>query len=80
MPKSRQTRHEDKSNKPIIQKQTDKLLIRLVLSKTFTNETKDLITSLILEKLHHSMKLTYEFVDHISREPSGKIRLVKSEL
>ena len=64
----------------VIQKQSDQLLIRLVLSKTFTNETKDLITAHVLEKLHHSMKLTYEFVDHISRESSGKIRLVKSEL
>lgn len=64
----------------VIQKQPDQLLIKLVLSKTFTDETKDLITTQVLEKLHHSMKLTYEFVDHISRESSGKMRLVKSEL
>lgn len=64
----------------VIQKQSDQLLIRLVLSQAFTNEIKDLITNQILEKLHYSMKLTYEFVDQINREPSGKIRLVKSDL
>ena len=64
----------------VIQQQPDQLLIRLVLSETFTNEIKDLITAQVLEKLHHSMRLTYEFVDQIKREASGKIRLVKSEL
>lgn len=64
----------------VIQKQTDILLIKLVLRKPFSDEVKEYITDQVLNKLHPSMSLTFEFVERIHREPSGKIRLVKSEI
>lgn len=64
----------------VIQKRPEKILIRLVLSDSFTHEMENLIKKQLIEKLEFAMDIDFEFVDRIDREPSGKIRLVKSEL
>lgn len=64
----------------VIQKSLDKILIKLVLSGSFTEEMKELIKNQLIEKIESEIDINFEFVDSISREKSGKIRLVKSEI
>ena len=62
----------------VIQKEQDRLLVRLVPDSHFQPVTKNMIVEHVHNKLHPSMRIDFEFVDRIERERSGKMRLVKS--
>lgn len=62
----------------VIQDKQDHLLIRLVPENSIQSLTRNIIIQYIHEKLHPSIQITFECVDHIEREGSGKMRLVKS--
>jgi len=64
----------------IIQKDPKILEVRIVKDTYYTETTQAYIDNKIKNKLGRDITITYTFVDKISREPSGKLRLVKNEI
>ncbi len=64
----------------IIQKEIDLLEIVLISNGKFSQEIENIITSRVQSDLHPSFKTFFSYTDHISREKSGKLRVVKSEI
>ena len=64
----------------VIQESLDSLCIKIVKADGYNAETENHIKNVIADKLHKSMTVRFEYIDHVEREKSGKLRLVKSNL
>ncbi|MCU1807118.1 hypothetical protein NVV31_17160 [Cytobacillus firmus] len=64
----------------IIQKSKDKIIIKVVKTETYSQYVEKRMTKALRERLGNDMKISYQYVDKISRTSSGKVRLVISEI
>lgn len=64
----------------IIQREVDKLDVFIIPNKNWSSEMESLITNGIHNKIDASFQLNFVKTQEISREKSGKMRVVKSEL
>jgi phenylacetate-CoA ligase len=63
-----------------IQRSTDLVIVRLVQDGGFTPKTERDLIKEIQKRLGYAMGIEFEFVDHISRGPGGKLKTVISEI
>lgn len=64
----------------VCQYESGKALIKIVPTKDYSFNTEDELRRLVKVWISPSLKIDFEYVDHIPREPSGKFRAVKSFL
>lgn len=64
----------------VVQKKLNSILFKVVIDDNFSNETFKLIEKLLKNKMGDDLELVFEIVDHIDREKSGKLRVVKCEI
>jgi phenylacetate-CoA ligase len=64
----------------IIQERVDHLIVKLVPRDTFSTEHRQQLVAALRERLGTGMEITVELVDHIPRDPSGKLRWVVSRV
>ncbi len=62
------------------QKDMKKLLVYLVKSSSFTDGTEKILDAKLRSALGNDFEITFEYVDRIPRESSGKLRYFVSEL
>jgi len=64
----------------VIQKSIDSFLINIVPEMYYKKETEEDILGRIRNKIHPGFSAHFCYVDEITREKSGKLRVIKSEL
>jgi phenylacetate-CoA ligase len=64
----------------VIQKELDHLHVMLAGADDADISLQDRISRRVHSDIHPKMRLSYEYVDSIAREASGKLRVIKSEL
>ena len=62
----------------VIQTDLNNLLVIIVPDQRFKKNTEQMIISRIQEKIHPGLKVKVQYSQHINREKSGKIRIIKS--
>ena len=60
----------------VIQKSLSELTVRVARSDSFQNTALDLMRRYLTEALGHDVHIEFQMVEHIPREPSGKLRIV----
>lgn len=75
-----QQKHHAFSQFQVIQRELDKLDVYIIPSVNWSSTMESLITSGIHNKIDAAFQLNFIKVQEISREKSGKMRVVKSEL
>lgn len=63
-----------------IQRTADEFTINMVVDKKYDRASEVVIMKRLSKLLKMRLKMEFIYVDHIPRESSGKIRLVKSEV
>ncbi len=64
----------------IVQEMIEELKIRIVKRKGFNDKDLQLLEKEARLRLGNSIRFQFEFVDHLEREPSGKLRFVISRI
>lgn len=64
----------------ILQHVAGQLDMRIVKSAAYSARTESLLTKLVRQTFGADMKIAFEYVDRIPREPSGKLRYFESTL
>jgi phenylacetate-CoA ligase len=64
----------------IVQEELDKIIIRLVKDHSYTQETQDFLIREFRAALGHDLKITFDYVNHIKPEESGKYRFAISKI
>ena len=62
------------------QKALEKLHVQIVKSPTFNNDSEKMLESKLRTSLGNEVKISFEYLDRIPREPSGKLRYFVSEI
>ena len=62
------------------QKGIDDLLVQIVKSPLFTSETENELEHKLRTALGEDIQITFEYLDSIPREVSGKLRYFVSEI
>lgn len=62
----------------VVQTSKDSLCIKIVPGKRYSEKVEAILSETIKNKMGQSLKITYEFVQNIPREKSGKVRLIKA--
>lgn len=62
----------------VIQISQESLRIKIVPGKNYSHDVEEWIAQIISNSMGISLNIKFELVDYIPREPSGKIRLIKS--
>lgn len=64
----------------VVQKDSELLLIRLVVDAGYNRNSEEMIRKLIHKKIHPGIRPVFKYVNAIDREKSGKLRIIKSEI
>lgn len=64
----------------VIQKSLNHMHVKIVKADSFNSGTEDYISNEFNNRLSSTINTTFEYVDSIVREKSGKLRLIKSEI
>lgn len=64
----------------VIQKKENLIIFKMVVDNSFSDQSFILIERLLKSKLGLQMNIQFDIVDHIEREKSGKLRVVKNEV
>ena len=64
----------------VIQQEINRLDIILVRRKDFNSRMEDIISQRLRSVIHRNLTISFYYKDKIDREPSGKLRVIKSML
>ena len=64
----------------ILQKTPESILLRVVPADGFDSRARSEIESSLRSRLGHQIRIDFEIVDAIAREPNGKFRAVISQV
>jgi phenylacetate-CoA ligase len=64
----------------IVQKELGSISIRVIRRPTYTSVDEALVREEVKQRVSSTLKVEFEYIDEIEREPNGKIRAVKSLL
>ena len=64
----------------IVQSAVEEVVIRIVRAEEYTFQDEQTILSEARSRLGHTMRIRFDYVSSIPREPGGKFRFVKSRL
>lgn len=64
----------------VVQRELGSIELRIVRRPEYTTKDEDLVREEVKHRVSSQLKVNFEYVDQIEREPNGKIRAVKSYL
>lgn len=62
----------------VVQTKRDRIVVKLVKGKDYTPKTSEEVRSKVANLLGETFEVEVTLVDEIKKEPSGKIKVVKS--